>query len=87
MEDNERGYLYLNISIGTLGLIIIALALLKFKETVPGVESAFALLGYPLAMIYLHYLEKRAGISKRVIWIRSFIAILLLLVLAFIFFK
>ena len=86
MEDNERGYLYLNMSIGTLGLIIIAFALLKFNEVVPGMESALALLGYPFAMIYLHYLEKRAGISTKVIWIRSFIAILLILVLGSILF-
>lgn len=65
MEENDKGILYFNMSIGTLGLIIIAIGLLKFYEIVGGTGSSFVLLGFPLTMIYLNYLEGKAGISKK----------------------
>jgi len=81
LEENDRGTLYLNMSIGTLGLIIIVVGLLKYVETVGGTGSSFALLGFPLTMIYLNYLEGKAGISKKILWIKSIIAISLLLII------
>ncbi|KQL34439.1 hypothetical protein [Psychrobacillus sp. FJAT-21963] len=66
MEENNKGILYLNMSIGTLGLILIVVGLLKYYETVGGMGSAFALLGFPVTMIYLNYLEGKAGISKKI---------------------
>ncbi|WP_419962387.1 hypothetical protein [Psychrobacillus sp. BM2] len=77
MEENDRGTLYFNMSIGTLGLLIIVVGLFKYVETVGG-DSLYVLLGFPLTMIYLNYLEGKAGISKRILWIKSIIAISLL---------
>lgn len=87
MEENDKGILYINMLIGTLGLIIIGVGLLKYNETVGGTGSSFALLGFPLTMIYLHYLEGKAGISKKILWIRSIIAILLLTIMYIFFFN
>ena len=78
MEENDRGTLYFNMSIGTLGLLIIVVGLFEYVETVGG-DSSFALLGFPLTMIYLNYLEGKAGISK--LWIKSIIAISLLFII------
>lgn len=73
-------------SIGTLGFIIIGVGLLKYNETVGGTGSSFALLGFPLTMIYLNYLEGKAGISKKILWIKSIISIFLLFII-YIFFN
>ena len=86
MEDSDKGILFINMFIGTLGLIIIGTGLLKYYETVGGTAS-FALLGFPLTMIYLHYLESKAGLSKKILWIRSIIAILLLILIYNFFFN
>ncbi|MEK4245888.1 hypothetical protein MKZ20_11140 [Psychrobacillus sp. FSL K6-2684] len=80
MEENDRGTLYFNMSIGTLGLLIIVVGLYKYVETVGG-DSSYALLGFPLTMIYLNYLEGKAGISKKILWIKSIIAISLLFII------
>ncbi|MCZ8541897.1 hypothetical protein MKY29_11395 [Psychrobacillus sp. FSL K6-2365] len=80
MEENDRGTLYFNMSIGTLGLLIIAVGLFKYVETVGG-DSSYTLLGFPLTMIYLNYLEGKAGISKKILWIKSIIAISLLIII------
>lgn len=80
MEENDRGTLYFNMSIGTLGLLIIVVGLFKYVETVGG-DSLYVLLGFPLTMIYLNYLEGKAGISKKILWIKSIIAISLLFII------
>lgn len=80
LEDNDRGTLYFKMSIGTLGLIIIVVGLFKYIETVGG-DSIYALIGFPLTMIYLNYLEEKAGISKKILWIKSIIAISLLFII------
>lgn len=85
LEESDKDNLFINMFIGTLGLIIIGVGLLKYNATVASTGSAFALLGYPLTMIYFHYLEGKAGISKKILWLRSTIAILLLITI-FIFF-
>ncbi|NME06706.1 hypothetical protein [Psychrobacillus sp. BL-248-WT-3] len=80
MEEKDRGTLYFNMAIGTLGLLVILVGLLKYVETVGG-NASFALVGFPLTMIYLNYLEGKAGISKKILWIKSFIAISLLIII------
>ncbi|MBO0589533.1 MULTISPECIES: hypothetical protein [unclassified Sporosarcina] len=85
MEENDKGILYINMFIGTLGLIIIIVGLLKYYETVGGIGSSFALLGFPLTMIYMNYLEGKAGISKKILWIKSIIAIFLLFIISIYF--
>jgi len=57
-----------------------------FAKDVGGTGSSFALLGLPLTMIYLNYLEGKAGISNKILWIKSIIAIFLLLTI-YIFFN
>jgi len=80
LEENDNGTLYFNMSIGTLGLLIILVGLFKYVETVGG-NASFTLLGFPLTMIYLNYLEKKAGISKKILWIKSILAISLLFII------
>lgn len=81
-DVNNRGTLNFYMSLGTLGLLIIVVGLFKFVETFGG-DSIYVLLGFPLTMSYLNYLEG-AGISKKVLWIKSILA-LSLLVMIYIF--
>ena len=80
MEEKDRGTLYFNMAIGTLGLLVILVGLFKYVETGGG-NASFALVGFPLTMIYLNYLEGKAGISKKILWIKSIIAISLLIII------
>ncbi|MBB4826673.1 hypothetical protein HNO89_003954 [Sporosarcina luteola] len=87
MKDHDNGVLYVNMFLGTAGLLIMGIGLLKFYQMVGGIGASFALVGFPLTMIYLHHLEEKAGISKKVLQIRSFITIILVIIIYFFFFK
>ena len=87
MEENDNRILYLNMSIGTLGLIIIGVEFAKYWGNIGGTGPSLALLGFPLSMIYLYFLERKAGISKKILRIRSIIAFLLTLIIYINFFN
>lgn len=64
MKDIDKGVLYAQMFVGTLGLMIVGLSLLhQFFET-RSLGSSIALLGFPLVMIYLNYIESKAGVPK-----------------------
>lgn len=78
MENKEKGIFYLHMVIGTVGLLLIGVGLVKFVEKVGGLDPLYGLLGYSLLMVYLQYLEEKVGISKKVGWIRFFVVVLVL---------
>ncbi|WP_391206393.1 hypothetical protein [Psychrobacillus sp. L4] len=83
MEKNDNGILYLNMSIGTIGLNLLVFGFLMYVKTNNGDMNSFIVfMGFPLTMIYLNYLEAKAGINKKVLWIRSILSILMLLIIA-----
>lgn len=80
LKDKDKGVLYAHMFVGTLGLMIIGLSLLQqFFET-RSLGSSIALLGFPLVMIYLNYIESKAGVPKKIIIIRSIIPTLLIII-------
>ncbi|QOY36610.1 hypothetical protein AWH56_002730 [Anaerobacillus isosaccharinicus] len=79
MEKNDKGILYINLVIGILGPNLIVLGILKYFEAVGGTGYLTPFLGFAITMIYLNYLERRAGISKKIIWTKSIISIVTLL--------
>ena len=83
MKDKGKGILYIHIIIGTIGLVMVGVASLKYYELVGGVGATFALLGFPFTMIYVHYLEEKAGINKRLLVSRSLLAIVALFAIYF----
>lgn len=81
MEENKASILYINMFIGVLGLVLIIIGALRYIENVGGTGSYILIFGFILTMIYINYLEGRAGISKKIIWIRAVVPILTLLVI------
>jgi hypothetical protein len=67
--------------IGILGPILIAVGILRYFEDVGGIDYFTPFIGFILTMMYLSYLEGKAGISKRIIWIKSIISIATLFII------
>ncbi|MCA1030334.1 hypothetical protein LCL95_04680 [Bacillus timonensis] len=86
MDKNKTSALYINMFIGTLGLVLIIIGALKYIENVGGTSSYLHIFGFIFTMIYINYLEGRAGISKKIIWIRVVVPILALLVIYYLLF-
>lgn len=86
LEENDKGILYIHMFIGELGMIILIIGLLKYMYVVGGIGPSFTLLGFPLTMFYLNYLEGKAGISKKILWIKSTISIIALLLIMYFYF-
>lgn len=69
-KDKQVLYFYM-ISI-TIGTTIIALAIMRdILEVNEPKGYLIILLGFFLTINYINYLEKKAGISKKIIWIRN----------------
>lgn len=76
--------LYLNIIFGSVGLFLVALA--ATRNITEGISSGgytIVLFGFILTMNYVNYLEEKAGISKKITWIRAIISIILLFVVSY----
>ena len=78
-----------NMIIGSIGLILatVGTGILIF---IPDVEKTFTLVmiffGLSLTIHYIYYLERKAGVSNRVIWFRSIIIIITVSILSAILF-
>lgn len=69
-KDKQVFYFYM-ISV-TIGTTIIALAIMRYIFEVNEPKGYLILiLGLLLITNYINYLEKKAGISKKIIWIRN----------------
>lgn len=86
MKEKDNSALYIHMFIGDLGLIILAVGLLKYVEVADGTGPFFVILGFPFTMFYLNFLEEKAGISKKILRIKSIIFIIVLLPIMYIYF-
>ncbi|GAA0336028.1 hypothetical protein GCM10008967_28020 [Bacillus carboniphilus] len=86
MGKNKTSILYLNVFIGALGLVLIIIGAYRYVENVGGTGSYIHFFGFIFTMIYINHLENRAGISKKIIWIRAAVPILTLLVIYYFLF-
>ena len=69
-KDKQVLYFYM-ISV-TIGITLIALAIMRYIVEVNEPKGyLIILLGFVLTLNYINYLEKKAGISKKIIWIRN----------------
>lgn len=80
MENNDKGILYLNMSIGTIGLNLLIFGFLMYVKTNSDDMNYIVFMGFPLTMMYLNYLEAKAGINKKALWIRFILSSLMLLI-------
>ena len=79
LKENKQA-LYFNMILGTIGSILIVLAAMRYmikENDYIGYINIF--LGFLLMISYINYLEKKAGISKKLIWIRVIVSMILFL--------
>ncbi len=71
---------------GGIGLALVGLGGVMFIE-IDNMKGYLTVIGGFLITIgYIEYLERRAGISKKIIWVRAIVSIMLFAVLAFVLF-
>ena len=87
LKENKQA-LYFNMILGTIGTILIALAAMRYLVEENGsIGYAFILFGFILTIGYINYLEKRAGISKKLTWIRAIISLIIIISFSYFLFK
>lgn len=81
MEGNKKGLFYFHMVMGTGGLLLIMLMILRVFEEVDGFVYVGLLIGFAFTASYMHFLEAAAGISRKFIWIKSLLTIVIMLAL------
>lgn len=83
LEEDNKFTLYFHTFVGALGLILLTVTIIKYYETIE-VSSGYLLpfFGFIFTFSYINYLENKAGVSKKVIWIRSISSIVILLLIS-----
>jgi len=65
--------------LGTIGMIMIGLGVVRYFTLMYDVQGfGLTLIGFAIINSYIFYLEKKAGISNRIVWIQSIICMLTL---------
>jgi hypothetical protein len=84
--NRDKLKLYINMSIGTIGTVLLALASIKYSLEIDN-NSGYIMIfiGFLLTINYIDFLEKKAGIIKKFTWIRSIVSIILFLALSYLF--
>jgi hypothetical protein len=87
MEKENKLTLYFNMLLGTIGTILIVIFELRYQEKVKIdiTGNAIIMFGFLLTVNYINYLEKKAGISNKLTWIRAIVSIIILGALFFLF--
>jgi hypothetical protein len=68
-----------NMILGSIGIILITLGIFEFLITVKNTTGhILTFLGYVITVHYIYHLEKKAGISEKIIWIRAIILIVII---------
>lgn len=87
LKENKQT-LYFYMTLGTIGTVLILLAAMKYmikENDYIGYINIF--FGFLLTISYINYLEKRAGISKKLTWIRVIVSMILFLSFSYFLFK
>lgn len=82
VNESRQKHLYLNMVVGTIGMLLIGNGLLQHVSISP---QGFCLMviGYALVNNYIYYLEAKAGICNKLIWIQSVLGVIVLLIIAY----
>lgn len=80
---NDKQVLYFYIILVTIGTVLIALTTLRYMSNVNDSSGYLILFGLIFTISYINYLEKKAGISKKVIWIRNSVYTVLVISLTY----
>ncbi|WP_096153288.1 hypothetical protein [Bacillus sp. FJAT-45066] len=71
MENENSGSIYIHMIVGSIGIILIFAGLFYHNSVEKGITSLLIPIGIVITVNYMYFLEKRAGISNKVIWIQS----------------
>ncbi|ANU12647.1 hypothetical protein BBI08_01825 [Planococcus halocryophilus] len=89
MEKKKTNSSYLYLIIGAIGMLLLVFGLLEYisfvgSTTTPSFLLTFA--GFLILVHYIYYLEKKSGISNKVIWVKSGLLALSLLIFTYTFY-
>ncbi|MES1043762.1 hypothetical protein FOA22_04460 [Heyndrickxia oleronia] len=79
----EKQVLYFYMILVTIGTVLIALTTLRYMSNVNDSSGYLILFGLIFTISYINYLERKAGISKKVIWIRNSVYTVLVISLTY----
>ena len=77
--------LYAILVFGVTGPVFVLLGVLKFLNINDWEGVSFTIIGILFTIFYMNYLETKAGVSKRVIWVRSINSLVLFYLIAYLF--
>ncbi|MFD9628889.1 hypothetical protein [Peribacillus muralis] len=81
----ENKSLYVNMFFGTIGIVLVGLGALRYQVLIDDPEGyIIAFAGFIFTAGYINYLEKKAGISNKITWMKAGISITLFLTISFI---
>ncbi len=84
MEKNKVSGSYTYMVMATIGMLMLAFGILEYMSLLGNVNTKSFLLtfiGFIILVHYIYYLEKKNGVSNKVIWIRSGLLVISLLLL------
>lgn len=88
MEKKKNGLSYIYMIIASIGMVLLAFGLLEYLLLTGSASTPNFLLTFASFFILVHYiyhLEKKTGVSNKVIWIKSVALALSLLILTYTF--
>ncbi|WP_077329811.1 hypothetical protein [Virgibacillus siamensis] len=71
---------------GAVGTVLIAAGAFRYQLIKDMKWFAIIFFGFLLTISYIEFLEKKAGISKKITWIRAIISLLLFFIVSLILF-
>ncbi|MGP4109209.1 hypothetical protein [Virgibacillus sp. L01] len=82
--NDEKKSLYLYMTVGYIGLLLIGLAAIRYISVFHDpLGQGFTLFGFIFITVYLRFMEKKLGISKKEFIISKAILIVVFSILAF----
>jgi len=81
--NKDKIKMYIFLILGGIGLALVGLGGVMFIEIDNMKGYLTVICGFLITISYIEFLERRAGISKKIIWVRAIVSIILFAVLAF----
>ncbi|MGJ9384344.1 hypothetical protein [Salipaludibacillus sp. CF4.18] len=83
--SNENILLYINMVLGSIAMVMVALGIMRYFSLVYDSQGyGLTFLGFVFLSNYVFFLEKKAGIDNKIIWIKSIITAVTFGILAYI---
>ncbi|WP_422123570.1 hypothetical protein DHX103_01820 [Planococcus sp. X10-3] len=74
MEKRKIDSTYFYVIIGAMGMLVLVFGLLEYISLIGTTATPSFLLtfaGFMILVHYIYYLEKKTGVSNKVIWVKS----------------